>query len=296
MIAALALGSALAAFAAPAAAPVVPPVRLGSALFFQGDLEGAVERWKVAREDGGGSREFDSILASALTALGKRELGAKRFGSAKERFAEALAIDAGNRELRRLELTAELAEQTGGLRTLRPEETDAVEELDRLLTAMVLMDPPVPSMAVAPPAPPPPSSSASPEAPAAETPAATAGDAIQAPAPTALELRRAQAAYDWGLERYYAGDYDKASNMFNEAVRLDPGMVKARRGGDFVRAALRRRDGVRRYEEALRAFYSGDLPAARVKFRETLELDPNNPKAREALTRMEAPPPPQAAP
>ena len=253
----------------------------GGVLFFHGDLEGAVDRWNSARE-GAGSREFDAVLSSALTALGKRELAKGRFARARERFDQALSIDSGNRNLRQLALTAELAEQVGGLRTLRPEETDATEEMDRLLTALLLMDrpsaPEVSGAAAAPVA-------------APDVSSATAGTPAPSSASAAADKQRQQASalYSRGMERYYAGDYDKASSLFYAALRADPGFTKAHRGVSLVAAALRRREADRRYEEGLRAFYAGDLRKAREKFRDALNLNPGLTKARETLARLDAP-------
>jgi tetratricopeptide (TPR) repeat protein len=276
--------------AASARAAPMPALREGSARFFHGDLAGAVESWRAARE-AGGSREFDALLSSALTALGKGDLAKGRYESARRRFDEALSMDPGSRALRRLALTAELGEQAGGLRTLKPEETDTTEEMDRLLTALLLLDRPV-----APPAPPrraaPPSVAASTAAPAVSPSAAAA--AAFAPEETERSRRRAQSLYERGLTSYYAGSYDKALSFFYAASDADPGLEKARRAVGLVNAALRRRQADGRYQDALRTFYQGDTRTARAKLQEALVLDPGHVKARQTLEKLDAaaPPPP----
>lgn len=262
-----------AALALPAAAAPAAIAREGSVLFFRGDMEGAVRQWETAREEGGGSRQFDALLSSALTALGKRDLSRGLYADARRRFTEALTIERDSRSLRKLALAAELAEQARSSRVLKPEELDATEEMDRILTALLLLDRAEAAAVVA-------ASSAPAAAPPALEPAAGPRDA---------QRDRARGLYERGLERYYAGDYEQASSLFYEATRADPGLDKARRGVALVEAALKRRQGERRYAEALRAFYGGDIPAARSALQETLMLDPGNVKARETLLRLNSP-------
>jgi len=262
-----------AALSLPASAAAPPPApasisREGAALFFRGDLEGAVSRWQTARDEGG-SKAFDALLSTALTALGKRDLSRGRYADARRRLTEALTIEPGSRPLRRLILLAELAEEAGGARMLKPQELDAAEEMDRLLTSLLILDRPEAAAA-----------STAPAAPPALEPAAGVEPAARA---------QARELYGRGLERYYAGDYETASGLFHEAARADPGLEKARRGAAMVEAALKHRRGQRRYEDALRAFYAGDPAAARAALHETLLLDPGNVKAKETLSRMNTP-------
>lgn len=107
--------------------------------------------------------------------------------------------------------------------------------------------------------------------------------------PKAAKQHKTESLYNEAITAYENQDYDKASDLFEEVLAIDPDNKKARRYlftdiPKRVQAADKHK--IKSLEkDALAFFYKGNYQEANIAFKELLSLDPDNEKAKLYIER-----------
>lgn len=247
---------------AAAAKSVDERLEPGVPLFLRGEVGRAADFWSLERQLGD-DPQIDAVLADAYSMIGRRALLAGDYALAEAGFSSAAAVAQPGSDFPRL---ARLAREAAAGRA-KPGKKDFDDSLesDRLFTRLLLTQSPEHEQARPP-----------------KKAAASGGSPTQPHREAAGDPKDLEE----GLRLYYRGDVAAARAVLEKAAAAAPRDPKARKSLKLVADALKREAGRKRYEEALRLYYSGDAAGAEGALAEVVNLDPSNEKARATLERL----------